>query len=72
MIEPLPVSETAVKKGLWTKEQVKLAFHLYCQLPFGKLDQKTAEEIVAKAHAVCPYSNAVKGNIDVAITVTVN
>ena len=45
MIEPSPVSETAVKKGLWTKEQVKLAFHLYCQLPFGKLDQKTAEVV---------------------------
>jgi len=36
------------------------------------LDQTVAEEIVAQAHAVCPYSNAVKGNIDVAITVTVN
>jgi len=36
------------------------------------LDQAAAEEIVEKAHAVCPYSNAVKGNIDVAITVSVN
>lgn len=36
------------------------------------IEQSVAEEIVAKAHAVCPYSNAVKGNIDVAITVTVN
>ncbi|MES2097710.1 MAG: organic hydroperoxide resistance protein [Pseudomonadota bacterium] len=34
------------------------------------VDQATAEEIVAAAHAVCPYSNAVKGNVDVAITVT--
>lgn len=34
------------------------------------LDQPTAEEIVKQAHAVCPYSNAVKGNIDVAIAVT--
>jgi DNA-cytosine methyltransferase len=45
VIEPSPVSESVVKKGLWTKEQVKLAFHLYCQLPFGKLDQRTAEVI---------------------------
>ncbi|MBB5753372.1 organic hydroperoxide resistance protein [Prosthecomicrobium pneumaticum] len=30
-----------------------------------------AEDIVAEAHAVCPYSNAVRGNIDVAITVAV-
>ncbi len=36
------------------------------------LDQAAAEKIVEKAHAVCPYSNAVKGNIDVAITVSVN
>lgn len=34
------------------------------------IDQATAEAIVGQAHAVCPYSNAVKGNIDVAITVT--
>jgi len=34
------------------------------------LDQATAEEIVQAAHATCPYSNAVKGNIDVDITVT--
>jgi osmotically inducible protein OsmC len=36
------------------------------------LDQATADDVVAKAHAVCPYSNAVKGNIDVAIAVSVN
>lgn len=34
------------------------------------LDQDTAEAIVEAAHLVCPYSNAIKGNIDVAITVT--
>lgn len=44
-IEPAPVSESVMKKGLWTKEQVKLAFYLYCQLPFGKLDQRTADVI---------------------------
>lgn len=34
------------------------------------VEQTAAEEIVAKAHAICPYSNAVKGNIDVQITVS--
>lgn len=29
----------------WTREQLKLAFHLYCQLPFGKLDMRTPEVI---------------------------
>lgn len=27
----------------WTKDQLKLAFHLYCQLPFGKLHQRNPE-----------------------------
>ena len=34
------------------------------------LAQDKAEEIVAAAHATCPYSNAVKGNIDVGLNVT--
>jgi len=34
------------------------------------LDQAKAEELVEAAHAVCPYSNAVKGNVDVKLNVT--
>jgi len=30
---------------LWTKEQLKLAFHLYFQLPFGKLHHRNPEII---------------------------
>ena len=30
----------------WTKEQLKLAFHLYCQLPFGKLHHRNKEIVV--------------------------
>jgi len=30
---------------LWTKEQLKLAFHLYFQLPFGKLHSRNPEII---------------------------
>jgi Ohr subfamily peroxiredoxin len=29
----------------------------------------TAEQLVEQAHQVCPYSNATRGNIDVALTV---
>ncbi|SOD79295.1 organic hydroperoxide resistance protein [Spirosoma fluviale] len=34
------------------------------------VDQAVAEELVGKAHQVCPYSNATRGNIDVTLTVT--
>ena len=33
------------------------------------LEQDAAEALVAQAHQVCPYSNAVRGNVDVAIIV---
>ncbi|RCS52617.1 organic hydroperoxide resistance protein [Bremerella cremea] len=33
------------------------------------VDQETAEKIVEKAHQTCPYSNAVRGNIDVVLSV---
>ena len=32
-------------------------------------DSEAALELVEKAHTVCPYSNATRGNIDVAFTV---
>lgn len=35
------------------------------------LNQKNAEDLVEKAHHVCPYSNAVRNNIDVKLKVSV-
>jgi lipoyl-dependent peroxiredoxin len=31
-------------------------------------DAEQAAELVAAAHAVCPYSNAIRGNVDVVVT----
>jgi organic hydroperoxide reductase OsmC/OhrA len=33
------------------------------------MDRAAAEQLVATAHQVCPYSNATRGNVDVAISV---
>jgi Ohr subfamily peroxiredoxin len=44
-----------------------LAVELDVHVP--ALDQATAESVVADAHQVCPYSNATRGNIEVALTV---
>ncbi|MNO67908.1 Organic hydroperoxide resistance protein OhrB [compost metagenome] len=35
------------------------------------LERTVAEELVAAAHQVCPYSNATRGNIDVRLDVSV-
>jgi osmotically inducible protein OsmC len=44
-----------------------LAVRLEADVP--KLPQAEAEELVAKAHERCPYSNATRGNIEVGIAV---
>lgn len=33
------------------------------------MDRAAAQALVEKAHAVCPYSNATRGNVDVTLTV---
>ena len=43
--------------------EVQLAVHI------PGMERASAEALVAKAHAVCPYSNATRGNIDVTLTV---
>jgi osmotically inducible protein OsmC len=35
------------------------------------VDQKKAEDLVESAHKICPYSNAIRGNVDVKTTVSV-
>lgn len=44
-----------------------IAVDLAISLP--GLDRATAEDLVKKAHVVCPYSHATKGNVDVRLSV---
>jgi putative restriction endonuclease len=59
----------------WTKDQLKLAFHLYCQLPFGKM-HRSNPEIVELAGLIgrTPSAVAMKlvnfASLDPAITST--
>ncbi len=43
--------------------QVAMTIHL------PGMDRAVAEQLVAAAHQVCPYSNATRGNIDVNLTI---
>ena len=40
------------------------------QLGGKGVDQKKAEDLVESAHKICPYSNAIRGNVEVGITVS--
>ena len=59
--------------GLWTKEQVKLAFHLYCQLAYGRIHGRNPE-IISLAKIIGRTSDAVAmkmlniASIDPAVT----
>lgn len=44
-----------------------LAVELFVDVP--NVERAAALELVEKAHQVCPYSNATRGNIDVALNV---
>ncbi|MBT0570507.1 organic hydroperoxide resistance protein [Curvibacter sp. CHRR-16] len=42
--------------------EVQMVIHL------PGLDTAVAEDLIAKAHQVCPYSNATRGNVEVTLT----
>jgi lipoyl-dependent peroxiredoxin len=46
---------------------VGLAVELLVEIP--GLDHEIATELVRKAHQICPYSNATRGNIEVKLTI---
>lgn len=61
--------EVVGEVGLLSNGDGGFALSVTLDIIITGLDQKKAEEVVSHAHAVCPYSNAVKGNIDVILNV---
>ena len=54
---PRPMS----RQNRWTRDQLKLAFHLYCQLPFGRLHARNPEVVaLARLLARTPSALAMK------------
>jgi Ohr subfamily peroxiredoxin len=66
------VSESAVTARVGIGSDGKggfgLAVELEAELP--DVERSQAEDLVAQAHEVCPYSNATRGNVEVTLTVT--
>lgn len=42
------------------------------QVHIPGVDEATAAQLVGKAHEICPYSNAVRGNVEVLTNITVS
>ncbi len=47
-----------------------LAVTLKANIP--GIAQQEADDLIARAHQVCPYSNATRGNVEVTLVATVN
>jgi DNA (cytosine-5)-methyltransferase 1 len=75
MVSTLTSPKDIMTSVRWTKEQVKLAFHLYCQLPYGRIHGRN-REIIALAKVLGRTSDAVAmkmlniASLDPAITST--
>ena len=66
---PLP-ADTSIDSSVGIGPQ-GAAFGIQVELKITApgMDRAQAEALVEKAHQVCPYSNATRGNIDVTLTV---
>ena len=75
LIQQAAVPSDIMSAGRWTKDQLKLGFYLYCQLPFGKLHSRNREIIeLSKLIGRTPSAVAMKlvnfASLDPAITGT--
>jgi Ohr subfamily peroxiredoxin len=64
--------DVSIEIGVHLLSQPDRSFALGVQMDVtlpSVADRETAVELVESAHQVCPYSNATRGNIDVALTV---
>jgi osmotically inducible protein OsmC len=62
--------EVLAEIGLSRNESGGFVLSAALAVTVAGIDQKKAEELVQSAHKICPYSNAIRGNVDVAISVS--
>jgi Ohr subfamily peroxiredoxin len=62
-------SEVAASVGIGPLDNGGFGLTVELRVSVPDLDRDTVEKLVARAHEVCPYSNATRGNIPVTLTV---
>ena len=70
--EGVSLQGTAVNAtvGLNATEEGPFQLTAILDVEIGGLSQADAEKLVAEAHQVCPYSRAIRGNVDVQLQTT--
>jgi osmotically inducible protein OsmC len=62
-------SEVVADVSLGAHDNGAFGLSVALEVTIPGTDRDTAEKVVARAHEVCPYSNATRGNIEVVLTV---
>jgi len=68
--QKLPLQDASVTStvSLYPNDQGGFRLGVSLAAEIKGLDQAGAEALVSEAHKICPYSNAIRGNIDVALS----
>jgi len=68
-LKKIKLGETAVAAtvGIGANEDGGFALSVALEATIGGVERAAAEELLATAHQVCPYSNATRGNIEVTV-----
>lgn len=68
---PLTSSQTSAEVGMGQTPEGGYKLDVDLHIMLAGLDHAGAESLLAKAHAICPYSNALRGNVDVRLHLTI-
>jgi len=60
-------TEVTAHVGIGKNDSDGFGLVISLEVTIPGVDQETAEALVAKAHQVCPYSNATRGNVEVTL-----
>ncbi|WP_232462217.1 OsmC family protein [Neisseria chenwenguii] len=64
-------SSTTVGVGIGQKPDGAFGLDLDITITVEGINEEQAKTLISKAHEVCPYSNATRGNVDVRLHVKV-
>ena len=68
---PLASSQTSADVGMGQTPAGGYQLDIDLHVTLAGLDRGAAEALLAEAHAICPYSNALRDNVDVRLHLTV-
>ncbi|MEV6597976.1 organic hydroperoxide resistance protein [Actinoplanes sp. NPDC051346] len=68
--QKITLTDTAitVDAGIGPNDSGGFGLTIAIEAELPGLDEATAQQLLAAAHQVCPYSNATRGNVDVTLT----